>query len=385
MGANILSLCLSLAVSQSPPPDTTSPNTTAPVQRLAERPRARGRTGDSLLTDTLSDERAHGIAYERLADVLRYDRVQGLSLGIGYQVRVPGLRFTGLYGTIRYGLSDDRVTGRLTLLRDAPGGGRVAVSGYREIGDLDPFAQGHGIGNTLNALFAAHDNGDYSLVQGGSLGFETPLALGLDFDLGLRVERETSVGRTARSAVNDFLGGSGLFPPNPAVDQGTFGSAWGRVTGTGAIRWSVAADVIGGEGRSTGRLYGELRHAVGGRRGVTLGVKAGVATQPTITQSLFRLGGLATVRGFDYGERRGSAFWSAQLDIAPLKGRFRPVAFLDAGQAASAGDLFSTRALVGGGVGLSLFNGALRFDLSHPISPDTHRKVRFDLVLRAPR
>jgi hypothetical protein len=336
------------------------------------------------LPDPLTGERTHGIAYERLADALRYDRVQGLSLGAGYQVRVPGVRFTGLYGTVRYGFSDERVTGRLTLLRDAPGG-RLAVSGYREIGDLDPFARGHGFGNTLNALFTAHDNGDYSLVQGGSVAFETSLDVGLDLNVGVLAERETSVGRSAKSAVNDFLGGSGLFPPNPAVDQGTFGNGWVRLIGTGSIRWKVAADLIGGEGHSTGRLYGEARHSVGGRRGVTLGVKAGIATSPTLQQSLFRLGGLATVRGFDYGERRGSAFWSAQLDVAPLKGRFRPVAFLDAGQAAAPSDLFSSRALVGGGLGLSLLNGVLRFDLSHPISPDTHRKVRFDLVVQAPR
>ena len=74
------------------------------------------------LPDQLTGQRAHGLAYERLADVLRYNRVQGLSLGLGYQARVPGVRFTGLYGTVRYGLSDERVTGRLTLLRDAPGG-----------------------------------------------------------------------------------------------------------------------------------------------------------------------------------------------------------------------------------------------------------------------
>jgi hypothetical protein len=336
------------------------------------------------LPDSLIGERSHGIAYERLADLLRYDRVQGLSVGVGYRVRVPGVRFTGLYGTVRYGLSDERVTGRLTLLRDAPGG-RLAISGYREIGDLDPFAHGHRFANTLNALFAAHDNGDYSLVQGGSAALETSLAVGLDLDVGVRAERETSVGRSAKSAVNDFLGGSGLFPPNPAVDPGTFGGGWVRLIGTGAIRWNLAADLLGGEGHSTGRLYGEARHSMGGRRGITLGVKAGVATRPTLQQSLFRLGGLATVRGFDYGERRGSAFWSAQLDVAPLKGRLRPVAFLDAGQAATAADLFSSRALVGGGLGLSVFNGVLRFDLSHPISPDTHRKVRFDLVVQAPR
>jgi hemolysin activation/secretion protein len=110
-----------------------------------------------------------------------------------------------------------------------------------------------------------------------------------------------------------------------------------------------------------------------------------VATRPTLRQSLFRLGGLATVRGFEYGERRGQAFWAAQLDIAPIRGRLRPVAFVDAGQADRPEDLFSSTALAGAGVGLSLFGGALRFDLSHPLTPDTGGKVRFDIVVQAAR
>ena len=62
---------------------------------------------------------------------------------------------------------------------------------------------------------------------------ETSLRAGLDLFLGARVERETSVGREAESAVNDFLGGDGVFPPNPPVDEGTFG---GRIGARGAHR-----------------------------------------------------------------------------------------------------------------------------------------------------
>jgi hemolysin activation/secretion protein len=94
---------------------------------------------------------------------------------------------------------------------------------------------------------------------------------------------------------------------------------------------------------------------------------------------------VSTVRGFDYGALRGQAFWAARLDFAPFSGRLRPVAFADAGQAARAEDLFSSQALVGAGVGLSLFHGVLRFDLSHPISPDIGGKVRFDIVVQAVR
>jgi hypothetical protein len=297
---------------------------------------------------------------------------------------MPGVAFTGLYATIRYGFSDDRVTGRLTILRDAPGG-RISLSGYREISSVDPLAPGHGIGNTLNALFAAHDNGDYALAQGAAVGFETSLGTGLDLGAGAQVERQTSVGREARSAVNDLLGGSGFFPPNPAVDEGTFGGGWVRLSGVRAFRWSLTADVLAGGGRSTGRLFGDIRRSIGARRGISLRARAGIATTPTLRQSEFRLGGLGTVRGFDYGLRRGQAFWAAQLDVAPIRGRIRPVAFIDAGQAARAEDLFSSKALVGGGIGISLLSGLIRFDLSHPISPDTGGKVRFDLVVQAAR
>jgi hypothetical protein len=61
------------------------------------------------------------------------------------------------------------------------------------------------------------------------------------------------------------------------------------------------------------------------------------------------------------------------------------VVFLDAGQAARLSSLMSSTALIGGGVGLSLFGGLVRFDLSRPISPDDSEKLRFDLVIRGAR
>jgi hypothetical protein len=336
------------------------------------------------LPDSLTGIQARGLAYERLSDVLRYDRVQGLSLGLGYRVRVPGIRFANLYGTVRYGVSDHRVTGRLSFVRDAPGG-RLTLSGYRDVTDVDPFSPGRTLGNTLNAIFVAHDDADYMLAVGGAVGFETSLRTGLDLIVSGRVERERSIGRDATSDVNDFLGGDGVFLPNPPVDEGTFGGASVRLAHTGGIRWNLTADVLGGAGRTTGRLFGDLRAERGDAAGVTLRLKAGIATSPTLQQSSFRLGGPATVRGFDYGTRRGQSFWAAQLDLTPVRGRLRPVAFVDAGQAADPGDLFSSTVLAGAGAGLSFFGGALRLEVSHPLTPDTGGKVRFDIVVQAPR
>jgi hypothetical protein len=41
--------------------------------------------------------------------------------------------------------------------------------------------------------------------------------------------------------------------------------------------------------------------------------------------------------------------------------------------------------LAGAGAGLSFFGGALRLEVSHPLTPDTGGKVRFDIVVQAPR
>jgi hypothetical protein len=354
----------------------------AEARRADESESELARLAESL-PDSLTGRRAHGIGYQRLTDALRYDRVQGLSLGLGYRVRVPGIGFTDLYGTVRYGLSDDRVTGRVSVIRDAPGG-RVVASGYRDVHNVDPFAPAHGFGNTLNAILVAHDDGDYAVVSGGSVSYEASLRTGLELAVGARYERHASAGTEATSEVNDFLGGSGVFPPNPPVDEGSFLGGQVRLSGAGAFRWHVTTDVLGGEGTTTGRLYAEVRRAIGKRRGLTVRVKGGVATSPTLQQAAFRLGGIGSVRGHDYGIRRGQAFWAVQLDLAPLPGRFRPVLFLDTGQAGEAGGVLSGRLLTGAGAGLSLFSGLLRFDLSRSLTPDDPT-LRFDIVVQAAR
>jgi hypothetical protein len=354
MGANLLIVVATLALQspqQDPSPDTST---------------------------------AHGIAFERPSDLLQYNRVQGLSLGAGYRVRLPGTRTANAYGTLRYGVSDERITGRLSILGSVAGG-RLALSGYHDIADLDPFSPGRSVSNTLNSLFAGHDNGDYALAGGGSASFNVPIRAGLELILIGRVEQLTSVSSVAQSAVNDFLGGTGLFPPNPPVDEGTFAGVSARLRGFGSFRWNLTADGLAGDGATTARLFGDIRRHIGSGLGVTVRLKAGAGTEPAMPQTLFRLGGLGTVRGFEYGTLRAPAFWAAQVDFTPFGGRVRPVIFLDAGQASRLASLFSSSALVGGGVGLSLFRGLIRFDLSRAIAPDQSGKVRFDLVVQGVR
>jgi hypothetical protein len=352
MGANLLNILVTLTL-QSPQPDTSY-----------NRP-------------------THGIAFERVSDLLQYNRVQGLSLGLGYQVPVSGSA-ARLHATIRYGLSDERVTGRLSFLLNA-GAGLLVFTGYHDISDIDPFSPGRTIANTLNGLFAGHDNGDYALSRGAGVRFEKRLNARLELVLAGRAEHLSSVGRVAESEINDFFGGTGLFPPNPPVHEGTFAVISAQARNRGRTRWSVTGDVLGGGGRTTARLYGDLLRRVGRGTGFTVRLKAGAAIEPTTPQALFRQGGVNTVRGFEYGTLRGPAFWAGQVDLTAFDGRVRPVVFIDAGQASRISRLFSSPAIVGAGIGLSLFRGLLRFDLSQPISPDQAGKVRFDILVQSAR
>jgi hypothetical protein len=353
MGANLLNIIVTLAL-QSPSPDTSL--STSPA----------------------------GIAFERTSDLLQYNRVQGLSFGLGYRMPVPGSKSAMAYATVRYGISDERVTGRLSVLTGKPNL-RVTVAVFQDIVDVDSVSPGRSISNTVNSLFAGHDNGDYAFSRGASVRLERSMRPRLALIVGAQVEGLRSVASVAHSEVNDLLGGSGIFPPNPPVEEGTFTTASAQLRYAGSTRWVLTSDVLAGSGRLTARLFGDIQRAVGTGLGATLRLKAGVATSDGPPQSLFRLGGLNTVRGFEYGAVRAPAFWAGQIDVTPFKGKIRPVAFFDVGQAAAVSDLLSSQALVAGGIGLSLFGGLVRLDLSEALSPDSGAKVRFDLVIRGVR
>jgi hypothetical protein len=98
--------------------------------------------------------RRFGLAWESVADIVRFNRVQGLSLGMGYEVRT-NVKFTSILLAGRFGLSDKRLTGSATWRRDGPGG-RLDLKGFRSVSEVEPWTRGQGVGNSLNALFVGN-------------------------------------------------------------------------------------------------------------------------------------------------------------------------------------------------------------------------------------
>lgn len=336
----------------------------------------------------ISGRQVTGFSYERLADAFRFNRVQGTSIGLGYQLDIHGMKYTSLYGTARYGLSDTRLTARAALVRDAPAG-KTSVAVYHDLSEGDPFGRGLSAANSIRALVSARDEGEYFRATGASLSWETSLGTAAELLLNGRFERQRSAEGKATAWLNDVFGGDGLLGFNPPIDEGDYGVLAMRADGQlGRARWQLGMDgAMSTDGEhSAARLHGQWRQPVGGRTGLTLRARTGIAALSSASQFAFRAGGQASVRGFDYGIQRGDAFWAVQADVTPWRRAIRPVFFVDAGQAAMREDLLSRPVLVGGGAGLSLLNGLVRFDLSHPISPrPSGTGLRLDLVFGAPR
>jgi Haemolysin secretion/activation protein ShlB/FhaC/HecB len=361
----------SLTLSDDPAADREVREIQSNLERMASK-----------LPDELTGRRSHGFTWDRIIDAVRYNRVQGLAPGLGYQLTLPGDRFTTLRGELRFGLSDQRLVGSLFLVREAPGA-RWTLTGYRDLKSNDPYGRGNGFGNSLNALFVGHDDADYHLAQGVRLVREGSLGVGLELTTTLMLEDEQSVRREAKSWLNDALGGSGDFPANPPVTDGSYGGAAIRLDhGVLRSRWTLAADLLGNRDRGTVRAFGSYRRSFWSGSGApTIMLGAGIASDSPLPQQTFRIGGLNSVRGFDYGTRRGQAFWAAQLDWPLKRGLVQPMLFADAGQAAQASELFRSSVIAGGGAGLALLGGVLRFDLSHPFT-DGGSGLRFDLGVR---
>lgn len=346
----------------------------AAERRLAEAGAALARLAEEL-PDEVVGRRRFGLGWERFADVFRFNRVQGVSLGLGFEVR-PRMAFTSVLATGRLGLSDQRATGSVTWRWDGPEA-RVDVTGYRSVREVEPWS-GQGFGASLNAMFAAHDDADYLLADGAGFEFTPNRGVGRDTRLGLFIERQVSIGAVAGSSVNDVLGGDGRFPANPAVAEGSFLRVTvGRTDRAGPVELRAASEVLTGEAGTALRGWANVRLAttVFGHP-IAVAASGGGLLGDGLPQAQLRVGGPHTVRGYDYGLRSGRGFWSAQADVGlRRRGVLMPMVFADVG------DVIPTRQpLASVGAGLSVLAGLMRFDFSKGLHPSGD--LRFDLAFR---
>ena len=199
---------------------------------------------------SISGLRTHGPSVGSGSEVVHVNRVEGLTLGLGYMVR-PGAGPLRITGHAALGISGSRLTGGAELTYRL-GVWEAGLSASRSIRDLADEPAISGVLNSFLSQEAGHDYGDYAQLDA------LTVTLGRNW-LALRAGfvRTDSL-MTAATPVR------GSYAPNPDLGSGDW---WiGGVTVRGRTDAVVGASLRGSldleGGVQTGRRYARARGAI---------------------------------------------------------------------------------------------------------------------------
>lgn len=310
--------------------------------------------------------------------MLRYNRVEALSLGLG--VSVPTGAHTALRVTGRFGVADLYPNGELYFGRTTERG-EIGFAVYRRLDPIGDWGNPLGFANSFNALFLGTDDGQYFRATGVEVSAGRVFSQ-LRLDGSLFAERQRTAEKNTDFSIPHLIGDNN-FQPVIRADSGdvvglsTRLRVWSSPESPGpAISGTVWGELGGGDfdyARVAGSTAAVL--PLGDRFGTAIELGAGIAGGTVPAQRRYYLGGPYTLRGYETGARQGEDFWMGRFELAALLGRvdrfgparaIRLVGFFDAGWA---GERFSTEGYalaVGGGV--SLLDGLFRIDLARGLS-----------------
>jgi hypothetical protein len=324
-----------------------------------------------------------------LADgAVRYNRIEGLSAGVGLSQELgAGWRWRG---DARLGLADLQPLGELQLART---NGRRSITGgvYRRLAVGSDWGQPLAFGASVANLLYGRDEGMYHRAWGGEATWRTEP----DGRLSVRgfLERQDSAAVESRFALS---GGA----DNPRIRANVQAQAgtWGgfvvrdrRAFGLDPQGWRLFTDVraegaTGETDYARGLADVTVTRGLGERAALALTASGGTTAGEVPAQRQFFLGSLQTVRGHFIGfepGKVGNAFWFARSELGLGGAVARPSVYFDAGWAGSRDAWRTTgpEVLQGAGVGLSLLDGLMRFDLARGLQPT--RQWRFDFSIEA--
>ena len=305
--------------------------------------------------------------------LLRYNRVEALSIGARQTVDFGPF---AVDGTLRIATANGQPDAELGIRRETAAR-RLRLAAYRRLAAANPAERPLSLGNSLGALLWGRDNGDYFRATGVELRGAPPRAERAWMEWRLFAEHQGPVA-TETSVSLRGIGGDWAFRPNIAADRADQAGLalvlrpWAEVRVLGT---SWAAE-LAGEGqtgdfqfaRPSLTLRGTL--PLGGLVAAVEGA-AGTSFGDVPVQSLWRLGGPGTLRGYDGGTAAGTAFWRTRGEVARASGAARFTLFSDLGWAGDR-DAFSNRApLWSAGVGASVLDGLFRVDLARALRSPT--------------
>jgi hypothetical protein len=313
-------------------------------------------------------------------DLLRYNRVEGLSLGARAAWELG--RATA-DATLRLGVADWQPDVQVGATRTGVAS-RQRLAAYRRLGAVDFAPRALGPGNSLSALLFGRDDGNYYRSLGVELLRSPAAEQGLSWRLF--AEHQTEAEKSTDWSLPE-LWRDGGFRDNiraEKADQAGAAVSWRAARGADPAGWRGGMEVAleGSTGsftfaRPSATLFGGAPLPAGLAGTVEVGAGTSLGTVPT--QSLWYLGGPATVRGFAGGIAAGDAFWRARAEVGRAAPGARIVVFSDAGWAGPRDDVDLDPRLLSAGVGASFLDGLVRVDLARALREPTGWRV--DLYL----
>ena len=321
-------------------------------------------------------------------DLVRYNRVEALSLGMRAQVRpqtpVGPITVTGVG---RLGVADLHPNARLDVVRETLER-RVTLSGFHELAAVDERGRHLELGNSLNAALFGRDDGDYYRRSGAWLEWTPPVTGRQSFRVRAFAERHQAVAREADFALGRAFDGDWHFRDNLAADEGwdvggllLVSPWWG--TDPSLAQAGLDLSLMGSSGGdfeyARASLTGRAALPLPGHMRLGLEAGGGTSTGTLPVQRTWYLGGPSTLRGYGPRVLAGPDFVRARAELQ-RRVRFGAVSvFGDAGWAGARELWDSDAALWSLGAGVSLLDGLIRLDLARGMRAPTG--YRFDAYL----
>jgi hypothetical protein len=311
-------------------------------------------------------------------DMLRYNRVEGMSLGAR---SVLPLGPAELHGELRAGTAGEP-GGRFGVLHS--GSVRAEAAAYRGLEAVAIASHPFTLTSSASALLLGGDGNDYFRASGAELRFSPRSVQRPRWDVRFFAERQEPVRVRSSLSLRGALDHD--FEPRANLEAETLNQFGFTLRGRGALgddparlRTTMELELHGETGeRSFARplLRAGADRAFGPRFGAGISFATGAGFGELPVQRAWQVGGATTVRGHEPAAQRGENFWVARGELRLGPPLVRLAAFGDLGWAGARADVFDARPLRGVGVGVSLLDNLLRVDLARGGGGETRVYLR---------
>ncbi len=320
-------------------------------------------------------------------DLVRFNRVEGLSVGARGQVRPASpAGFLSVTAVSRLGTADWAANGRLSVAAEGLRH-RVEWSVFHELAGVEERSRPLGIGNSTTALLLGRDDGEYYRRSGSAVEWTTPAGRRTGFRARGYAERHRAVQTGTRFNLAHVSDNGWMFRENLAAGEGwELGALVGIAPWWGSdprkLQGGMVLEIQGATGAAEYvRTFWEGTLAVPLFRdlGLRLEAATGRAWGEPSPQRTWILGGPTSLRGYGPRAAEGRAFSRGRGELSRRFAFGSLTLFSDVGWAGDPWEGGPEDALVALGTGLSVLEGLIRVDAAWGVRAP--RGFRMELYL----